>query len=92
MDFPSNDSYFSLLNLSFVENCHISIFTTFAKQSMINRLSNAINCNRLAAKFSKVMSSNDQTQSLSVMKNKILRVRLTALELEDPLDFAEVII
>ena len=52
------DSYFSLLNLSFVENCHISIFTTFAKQSMINRLSNAINRNRSAAKISKVMSSN----------------------------------
>ena len=57
MDFPSNDSYFSLLNLSFVENCHISIFTTFAKQSMINRLSNSINRNRSAAKISKVMSS-----------------------------------
>ena len=52
------DSYFSLLNLSFVENCHISIFTTFAKQSMINRLSNAINRNRSAAKISKVMSSS----------------------------------
>ena len=38
------------------------------------------------------MSSNDQTQSLSVMKDKILRVRLTVLELEDPLDFAEFII
>ena len=50
------DSYFSLLNLSFVENCHISIFTTFAKQSMINRLSNAINRNHSAAKISKVMS------------------------------------
>ena len=57
MDFPSNYPYFSLLNLSFVENCHISIFTTFAKQSMINRLSNSINCNRSAAKISKVMSS-----------------------------------
>ena len=54
------DSYFSLLNLSFVENCHISIFTTFAKQSMINRLSNAINRNRSAAKISKVMSSNTE--------------------------------
>ena len=51
------DLYFSLLNLSFVENCHISIFTTFAKQSMINRLSNAINRNHSAAKISKVMSS-----------------------------------
>ena len=54
------DSYFSLLNLSFVENCHISIFTTFAKQSMINRLSNSINHNRSAAKISKVMSSSRQ--------------------------------
>ena len=61
MDFPSNDSYFSLLNLSFVENCHISIFTTFAKQSMINRLSNSINRNRSAAKISKVMSSSDHS-------------------------------
>ena len=52
------DSYFSLLNLSFVENNHICIFTTFAKQSMINRLSNPINRNRSAAKNSKVMSSN----------------------------------
>ena len=59
------DSYFSLLNLSFVENCHISIFTTFAKQSMINRLSNAINRNRSAAKISKVMSSNTHTQWLN---------------------------
>ena len=58
MDFPSNDSYFSLLNLSFVENCHVSIFTMFEKQSMINRLSNAINRNRSAAKISKVMRSN----------------------------------
>ena len=40
------------------KNCHISIFTTFAKQSMINRLSNAINRNRSAAKISKVMSSS----------------------------------
>ena len=53
MDFPSNDSYFSLLSLSFVENCHISIFMTFAKQSMINRLSNPINRNGFAAKISK---------------------------------------
>ena len=59
MDFPSNDSYFSLLNLSFVENCHISIFTTFAKQSMINRLLNTINRNRLAAKISQVLCSSD---------------------------------
>ena len=59
---------------------------------MINRLSHPINHNCSTAKFSKVMSSNDQTQSLSVMKDKILRVRLTVLELEDPLDFAEFII
>ena len=57
--FQVMDSYFSLLNLSFVENRHISIFTTFAKQSMINRLLNAINRNRSAAKISKVMSSSN---------------------------------
>ena len=55
------NSYFSLLNLSFEENYHISIFTTFEKQSMINRLSNPINCNRSAAKILKVMSSNCDT-------------------------------
>ena len=55
------DSYFSLLNLSFAENYHISIFTTFEKQSMINRLSNPINRNRSAAKISKVMSSTVYT-------------------------------
>ena len=60
------DSYFSLLNLSFVENCHISIFTTFAKQSMINRLSNAINRNRSAAKISKVMSSTTDPIALTM--------------------------
>ena len=57
--FQVMDSYFSLLNLSF--NWHISIFTTFPKQSMINRLSNAINRNHLAAKISKVMSSKYNT-------------------------------
>ena len=51
------DSYSPLLNLSIVENNHLSIFTTFAKQSMINRLSNPINRNRSAAKILKVMSS-----------------------------------
>ena len=56
------DSYFSLLNLSFVENNHISISTTFAKQSMINRLSNHINRNRSAPKISKVMSSSREGQ------------------------------
>ena len=50
------DSYFTLLNLSFVENFHINKFSTFAKQSMINGLSNPINRNRSAAKISKVMS------------------------------------
>ena len=54
-------SYFTLLNLSFVENYHLSIFTTFAKQSMINRLSNPINRNRSAAKNLKVMSSSTHT-------------------------------
>ena len=52
------DSYFALLNLSLVENNNMSIFTMFAKQSMINRLSNPINRNRSAAKISKVMSSS----------------------------------
>ena len=52
------DSYFTLLNLSFVENYHISIFTTLGKQSMIIRLSNPINRNRSAAKISKFMSSS----------------------------------
>ena len=36
---------------------HTSIFTTFEKQSMINWLSNPINCS--VAKISKVMSSSD---------------------------------
>ena len=53
------DSYFALLSLSFVENNHMSIFTMFAKQSMINRLSNPINRNRSAAKISKVISSSN---------------------------------
>ena len=35
----------------------MNVFTTFAKQSMINRLSNPINRNRSAAQISKVMSS-----------------------------------
>ena len=59
------DSYFSLLNISFVENYHISIFTTtFEKQSMINRLSNLINRNRSAVKISKVMSSSQHPHHL----------------------------
>ena len=48
-----------------VENYHISIFITFAKQSMINRLSNPINRNRSAAKISKVMSSTLYTHSIT---------------------------
>ena len=84
MDFPSNDSYFSLLNLSFVENCHISIFTTFAKQSMINRLSNSINRNRSAAKISKVMSSN--TNPLPFMRS---HVEFKDLKSENKLDVRE---
>ena len=64
------DSYFSLLNLLFAENCHISIFTTFEKQSMINRLSNPINRNRSAAKISKVMSIT--TQRLILLLNQAL--------------------
>ena len=39
------------------DNLVISIFTTFEKQSMINRLSNHINHNCSAAKISTVMSS-----------------------------------
>ena len=46
----------------------MSIFTTFAKQSMINRLSNPINRNRSAAKISKVMSSNTNTNFGSQVK------------------------
>ena len=41
----------------------MSIFTTFAKQSMINQLSNPINHNRSAAKISKVMSSSEYSCS-----------------------------
>ena len=48
---------------------HISIFTTFEKQSMINRLSNPINRNRSAAKISKVMSSNNYAKEA---KNQLL--------------------
>ena len=36
----------------------LRIFTTFAKQTMINRLSNVINRNRSTARISKVMSSS----------------------------------
>ena len=64
------DSYFALLSLSFVENNHMSIFTTFAKQSMINRLSNPINRNRSAAKISKVMSSSKQCHQCKPCKQR----------------------
>ena len=40
---------------------------TFAKQSMINRLSNPINRNCLAAKISKVMSSNHNPYMVIMM-------------------------
>ena len=69
------ESYFSLLNLSFVENCHISISTTFAKQSTINRLSNAINRIRSAAKISKVMSSNAHTWKVEKANSSRRRLR-----------------
>ena len=54
----------------------MSIHTTFAKQSMINRLSNPINRNRSAAKILKVMSSITDTLNmcqvcLLQMKNSI---------------------
>ena len=70
------DSYFLIWNISFVENYHLSIFTTFAKQSMINRLSNPINRNRSAAKNLKVMSS-----SVSVKQDK--QVEKEELRAED---------
>ena len=70
-------SYFTLLNLSFVENYHISIFTTFAKQSMINRLSNPINRNRSAAKILKVMSSNKYPILLATSITHFLRQLFT---------------
>ena len=48
----------------------MSIFTTFAKQSMINRLSNPINRNRSAAKISKVMSSTDYSLGAYLMATR----------------------
>ena len=44
----------------------------FAKQSMINRLSNPINRNRSAAKISKVMSSNVYGGSKVFLENKVI--------------------
>ena len=53
---------------SFVENNNMSIFTMFAKQSMINRLSNPIN--RSAAKISKVMSSSKRCNQCKPCKQR----------------------
>jgi len=41
-----------------MENYHLSIHMAFWKESMINRLSNLINCNRSAAKILQVLCSN----------------------------------
>ena len=64
------DSYFSLLNISFVENYHISIFTTtFEKQSKINQLSNLVNRNRSAAIISQALCSiSHQRMSWSLLR------------------------
>ena len=61
---------FVFLNLSFVENYQISIFTMLVKQSMINRLSNPINRNRSAAKISKVMSSSKRCNQCKPCKQR----------------------
>ena len=56
----------------------MSIFTTFAKQSMINRLSNPINRNRSAAKISKVMRTSAQahdTNDLDQLNNQAYLIR-----------------
>ena len=52
------DSHFSVSNLLFMENYHLSIHMAFWKESMINRLSNLINRNRSAAKISQVLCSS----------------------------------
>ena len=52
------DSYFSFLNSLFRENYHLSIHMASWKESMINRLSNLINCNHSAAKISQVLCSD----------------------------------
>ena len=41
-----------------MENYHFGLHTAFWKESMINRLSELINRNRSAAKFSHVLCSN----------------------------------
>ena len=41
-----------------MENYHLSIHMASWKESMINRLSNLINCNRSAAKISQVLCSS----------------------------------
>ena len=51
------DSYFSVSNLLFMENYHLSIHMAFWKESMINWLSNIINRNGSAAKISQVLCS-----------------------------------
>ena len=68
LDFLSDG--FVFLNLSFVENYQIRIFTMLVKQSMINRLSNPINRNRSAAKMSKVMSSSKQCHQCKPCKQR----------------------
>ena len=65
LDLLSNAFIFLTSESIICRKWHISIFTTLAKQSMINRLSNPINRNRSAAKISKVMSSNwDATRKI----------------------------
>ena len=51
------------------------IFTTFEKQSMINRLSNPINRNRSAAKISKVMGSNSNAMEPQIGGKKLANNR-----------------
>ena len=50
--------YWSNIVRKYEENYHIILFTTFAKQSTINGLSNPINRNCSTAKVSKAMSSS----------------------------------
>ena len=53
----------------------------FAKQSMINRLSNAINRNRSAAKISKVMSSSGDAPEVAIVLSLKLSYTLPILTL-----------
>ena len=59
------DSYFSVWNLLFMENYHLSIHMAFWKESMINRLSNLINRNRSEAKILQVLCSNEDVPDSS---------------------------